>query len=161
MVAKITKKIGEWSVRETARENAVLTQDNLKEKTEENRGLTAEENRGLFPSGSERPELHPEVFSDVDILERPDKRRKAEKIKKLGGTPKQRREQIRATLLPSYMSESLERLGCVFCTSSVPAGWSLVWTTSRPHITAPLPLLLKPFQGLQVVRLKGDHKGIG
>ena len=71
---------------------------------EENRGLgsprelTAEENRGRFPSGSERPELDPEV----DILERPDKRQNAEKIKKLGGTPKQRREQIRATLLPGY-----------------------------------------------------------
>ena len=32
MVAKITKKIGEWSVRETAGENAVLTQGNLEEK---------------------------------------------------------------------------------------------------------------------------------
>ena len=92
VVAKITKKIGEWSVRETAGENAVLTQGNLEEKTEGNRGLgaeenrglggprelTAEENRGLFPSGSQRPELDPEEFTDVDILERPDKRRKAE-----------------------------------------------------------------------------------
>ena len=69
MVAKITKKIGEWSVRDTPGENAVLTQGNLEEKTEGNRGLgaeenpglgsprglTGEENRGLFPSGSERP----------------------------------------------------------------------------------------------------------
>ena len=67
MVAKITKKIGEWSVRETAGENAVLTQGNLEETTEGNRGLgaeanrglggprelTGEENRRLFPSGSE------------------------------------------------------------------------------------------------------------
>ena len=79
LVTKITKKIGEWSVRETAGANAVLTQGNLEEKTEGNRGLGAEENRGLFSSGSERPELDPEEFF-VDILERPDKRRKTEKI---------------------------------------------------------------------------------
>ena len=48
------------------------------------------------------PELDLEEFSDVDILDHPDKRRKTEKIKKLGGTPKQRREQIRATLLLGY-----------------------------------------------------------
>ena len=119
--AKITKKVSGWSVRGTAGENAVLAQGNLEEKTEENRGLdavenpgfrsprelTGEDNRGLFPSGSERPELDPEELSDVDIQERPDIRRKAEKMKKLGGTPKQRREQIRATLQPGfYVSES-------------------------------------------------------
>ena len=116
MVANITKKIGEWSLRETAGEYAALSQGNLEEKTEGNRALGAEENRalggprsptgegnrGLFPAGSERPELDPEEVYDVEILERPDKRSKAEKIKKLGGTPKQRREQIRATLLPGY-----------------------------------------------------------
>ena len=54
------------------------------------------------------PKLDPEELSDMDIQERPDKRRKAEKIKKPGGTPKQRREQIRATLQPGYyyVSES-------------------------------------------------------
>ena len=92
----------------------------------------------------ERPELDPEKFPDVDILERPDKWRNAEKIRKFGGTPKQRREQIRARHCQVSVCVNLERLGCVFCTSSVPAGWSLVWTTSRSHVTAPSPLLLRP-----------------
>ena len=101
---------------ETAGEYAALSQGNLEEKTEGNRPLGAEENSafggprsptgegnlGLFPAGSERPELDPEDFDDIEILERPDKRTKAEKVKKLYGTPKQRREQIRATLLPGY-----------------------------------------------------------
>ena len=86
VVAKITKKIGEWSARETA--------ENIKER--------AEGNRAPIPAGSERPEVDPEESSDLDIRDRPDKRRRAEKIKKLGGTPMQRREQIRATLLPGY-----------------------------------------------------------
>ena len=54
MVAKITKKIGEWSVRETAGENAALTQGNLEEKTEGNRGLGAEGNPGRKPSRAHR-----------------------------------------------------------------------------------------------------------
>ena len=116
MVAKITKKIDEWSVRETTGENAVLTHVNLEEKTEGNRGIgakenrglggprepTGEENRGIFPSGSERPELDLEEFFGRGYPGTPYKRRKAEKIKKLGGMPKQPREQIRATLLPGY-----------------------------------------------------------
>ena len=156
MVANITKKIGEWSVRETAGEYAVLSQGNLEEKTEGNRALGAEENRalggprsptgegnrGLFPTGSERPALDPEEVYDVEILERPDKRSKAEKIKKLGGTPKQRREQIRATLLPGYY----------VCES----GGLFLFRTSRHR----RPFTRNIHQGLQVVRLKGDHKGI-
>ena len=47
MVANITKKIGEWSVLETAGEYASLSQENLEEKTERNRALGAEENRAL------------------------------------------------------------------------------------------------------------------
>ena len=107
-VANITKKISEWGVREAAKENAVLLQGNLEDKNEENRGLgstrasTGEGNRGLIPGGSERPELDSDEAADVDILERPDKRCKAEKIKKLGGAPKQRREQSSATLRPGY-----------------------------------------------------------
>ena len=97
VVAKITKKIGEWGPRETAGETAALTQGNLEDETEENRGLGAEGYRGLIPAGSELPEPDPEESSEVDTLERPDKRHRAEKIKKLGGTPQQRREQIRAS----------------------------------------------------------------
>ena len=100
MVAKITKKIGEWSPRKTAGETAALTQGNLEDETEECRGLGAEGYRGLIPAGSELPD--PEESSEVDTPERPDKRHRAEKIKKLGGTPQQRREQIRAFLLPGY-----------------------------------------------------------
>ena len=127
-VAKITKKNGELEKMQ------YLHRATWKTKTEGN--------RGLLPSGSERPELDPEGFSDVDILERPDKRRRAEKIKKLGGTPKQRREQIRATLWPGYcVCESgntrmriMHRLLLV---------GPLLWTASRSHITALSPLLLR------------------
>ena len=93
VVARITKKIGEWSFRETAGENAALAQTILEEKAEGNRRLcvegnpglgsprelTGEENRGFFPSGSERPELD---LSDVGILDAQTNGGKPEEIKK-------------------------------------------------------------------------------
>ena len=100
--------------------------------------------------------------AEVDILERPDKRCKAEKTKKLGGTPKQRREQIRATpLRPGYyVCESgktrmriLHQLGSCWMVPGVDY-FSFVHHGTRRPFSRNL------YQGLQVVRLKGNHKGI-
>ena len=158
MVAKITKKIGEWSVRETAGENAVLTQGNLEEKTEGNRGLraeenpslrsprelTGEENRGLVPSGPERPELDLKERSDVDIWNAQTNGGKQRKSRSSAARRSSDESKSEQRYCQVTMSVSLERLGCVFCTSSVPAGWYLGWTASRSYITARSPLLLRP-----------------
>ena len=102
---------------------AALTQGNLEDE--------AEGNRELDPAESERPECDPEDSSGVDIPELPDNRRKANEINKLGGTPKQRRTQIRATLLPGYhvCESGKTRMRILH------AGWFLEWTTSRLFIT--------------------------
>ena len=82
MVAKSRRRlVSEVSAKQLEKMQYLHTATGKRKLKEIEASELGEENRGLFPSGSERPELDPEELSDEDILERPDKRRKAEKIK--------------------------------------------------------------------------------
>ena len=147
MVAKITKKISGWSVRGTAGENAVLAQGNLEEKTEENPGLrslrdlTGEENRGLFPSvrASRARSVRACGCRYPGTPRQTEEGRKDQEARWHRRNNDESRSEQRYSQVT--MSASLAKLACVSCTSSVLAGWSLEWTTSRLYITAPSNLL--------------------
>ena len=122
MVVKITKQIGEWSVRETSKESAVLAQGNLEEKTEGNRSSELKKIEGSF---HQDPSVQSSIRKSLRMwISRNAQTNGGRQIRSRSSVARRNNDESRSEQRKSQvtMSASLAKLACVFCTSSVLAG---------------------------------------